>query len=399
MARGSVLTRELADGSKRYDVHYRADGKQRCRTYTKKHDADKFVNSTIKAVSEGTYQHVKPILMGDLFDKWITDDLEYRRKLNALKASTAKSYRSMIKEHLRPAFAEHRSDRLTHEVVSGWTRRMADAVAAGTYTVKTFRNLLNLLHAILGWAKEPARAYLLHDPLPKRLKLKQARVERRFLEPDDLDALIGAAESPDDTIIKVGAYTGVRRGELFALKWTDLEPGDATTAARLRIRRGIYQGIVSTPKTEHSERVVDIGATLVDELMIYKAMYPPMGEGYIFRTATGTPMDPDNWYHRRFTPTVDRAKLSDVGLHTLRHTYASILINQGENIKYVSRQLGHASIQITADLYGHLFKETSLAAMQRLDARIKDRASFNIHSTEPAKTGRTGKNRREDGNG
>jgi integrase len=59
-----------------------------------------------------------------------------------------------------------------------------------------------------------------------------------------------------------------------------------------------------------------------------------------------------------------------VGLHTLRHTYASLLINQGESIKYVSKQLGHASIQITADLYGHLFKETSVSAMNRLAIRI-----------------------------
>jgi integrase len=59
-----------------------------------------------------------------------------------------------------------------------------------------------------------------------------------------------------------------------------------------------------------------------------------------------------------------------MGLHALRHTYASLLINQGESIMYVSRQLGHASIQITADLYGHLFKETSLAAMKKLGASI-----------------------------
>ena len=65
-----------------------------------------------------------------------------------------------------------------------------------------------------------------------------------------------------------------------------------------------------------------------------------------------------------------RASLRGIELHALRHTYASLLINQGENIKYVSRQLGHASIQITAGLYGHLFKETSTAAMRRLEARI-----------------------------
>ena len=93
-------------------------------------------------------------------------------------------------------------------------------------------------------------------------------------------------------------------------------------------------------------------------------------------------MDPNNWYKRVFVPTAERAGLRDVdeeeeeddgpnvGIHTLRHSYASLLINQGESIKYVSRQLGHASISITADLYGHLFRETSVSAMERLTLRV-----------------------------
>ena len=91
-----------------------------------------------------------------------------------------------------------------------------------------------------------------------------------------------------------------------------------------------------------------------------------------------TPMDPDNWYGRHFVPTVMRAKLRQIGLHTLRHDYASLLINQGESIKYVSKQLGHASIQITADLYGHLFKETSVSAMNKLSMRIADARPSNV---------------------
>jgi integrase len=97
---------------------------------------------------------------------------------------------------------------------------------------------------------------------------------------------------------------------------------------------------------------------------------------YVFRTAQGTPIDPDNFYKREFPAIRTRAKLRSIGLHALRHTYASLLINAGENLKYVGRQLGHASIQITADLYGHLFKETSTAAMRRLNDRIPTRTTM-----------------------
>jgi len=108
------------------------------------------------------------------------------------------------------------------------------------------------------------------------------------------------------------------------------------------------------------------------------------------RTGTGTPLDPDNWFGKFFVPTAVKAKLRPaslakdrddeqlVGLHTLRHTYASLLINQGESIKYVSKQLGHASITITADLYGHLFKETSVSAMNKLSMRIHGPAPTSV---------------------
>jgi integrase len=116
-------------------------------------------------------------------------------------------------------------------------------------------------------------------------------------------------------------------------------------------------------------------------------MFPPRDGGFILRTVEGTPVDPDNWYKRRFLLILERAGLRQVGLHALRHTYASLLINQGESIKYVSKQLGHASIQITADLYGHLFRETSVSAMRRLEqSMIRGGFPSNTHLTEQATT-------------
>ena len=207
-------------------------------------------------------------------------------------------------------------------------------------------------------------------------RLPRRRIERDFLERHEITALLNAAlTSTDYAILMVGIYGGLRRGELFALQWDDIDAARAKGPGRLRIQRSVYQGEVTTPKTEHSVRVVDVPRLVLDALEGQRVDCPPIAGDYVFRTAEGTPIDPDNWYNREFPAIRQRAKLRGIGLHALRHTYASLLINAGENLKYVSRQLGHASIQITADLYGHLFKETSTAAMRRLNARIPTRTT------------------------
>jgi integrase len=198
-------------------------------------------------------------------------------------------------------------------------------------------------------------------------------------------------------VIHVAVYTGLRRGELFGLQWGDVDWGNGTDGGRLWIRRSIYHGATTSPKTPNSVRIVDVPQRTLNELAMYRMGFPPVGEGFIFRTAAGTPMDGDNWTKRAFLPIVEKAKLRRIGLHTLRHTYASLLINAGESIKYVSKQMGHASIQITGDLYAHLFRETSLAAMRRLGEQIPEHREVpsNIHLTERAEAVRTGSNRME----
>jgi Phage integrase family len=222
---------------------------------------------------------VQPLPMGTVLDRWLADSLALRVKQGLLKPSTEKSYRSMLATHLRPAFGEYRSDMLRHGDVNAWAKRMAAEIAEGNLAPKFYNNVLDLLHAILAWARHK----------------------------------------------------------------------------------------ITTPKTESSIRVVDTPQRTLDELMVYREMFPPKPVAFSFRTEKGTPIDPDNWYKRRFLSLLEWAGLRQVRLHALRHTYASLLINQGESIKYVSRQLGHASIQITADLYGHLFRETSVSAMRRLE--------------------------------
>ena len=96
---------------------------------------------------------------------------------------------------------------------------------------------------------------------------------------------------------------------------------------------------------------------------------------WVFLTPDGHPIDGDNLWSRVFYRLLEKAELRRIRLHDLRHTYASLLIQQGESLAYVQEQLGHSSIQVTVDTYGHLIPGANRAAVDRLDAhptRIPD---------------------------
>ena len=386
---GETLTKEKET---RYDCSWWAGGKKRSKTFSKKHDASRFLASVVTETHNGTYQQTRAVSMSVVFDEW-EKNLDVRLQQGRIKPSTRKTYRSIVKKNLQPAFGACRSDRLTENVVQEWERRCAAALAAGTLSAKYFNNLLATLRVVFSWARGRGQRYLTHDPTSELRPVPVARVERRFLEPEELTALLDAADNTRDrTILYLFAYSGLRRGELFALQWRDIDE----TTNRLHVRRGLSARIITRPKTEHSEAVIDIPQFVVELLLEYRKQFPSIGtEGFIFRAdGTGAHLDPDYWSKRVFVPTATRAGLravageheegQAVGIHSLRHTYGSLLINGNENIKYVSRQLRHANIKITLDVYSHIFKETSEGAMERLDQRIrKQTGTPDIHLTEP----------------
>jgi integrase len=216
--------------------------------------------------------------------------------------------------------------------------------------------------------------------------LKKRKVERRYLEPAQIDALLAAAahHPPDDTIIRLFLYSGLRRGELFSLKWDDLDWGQGE-GGQIAVRRSSYRGQVTEPKTEAGARRVDVPQFVLDDLQTYRMMYPPqVGNNLIFRRDSGGALNPDDWYRERFLPIVEEAGVGHIGIHGLRHTYCSLLVNQNENIKYISRQLGHASIQITSDLYSHLFKETSTSAPCNASSSTRSAVSLSARGNRGA---------------
>lgn len=163
---------------------------------------------------------------------------------------------------------------------------------------------------------------------------------------------------------------GLRLGELLALKWEDVH----VESRSLDVRRNRTRGRVTSTKNRQ-RRSVDMSLQLTealrrvlvqkkaDSLKAGRALPP-----WVFTTLDGKPLDGDNLRKRVFARVLPAATLRPIRIHDLRHTYATHLIQQGESLAYVSRQLGHSSIKITVDTYAHWLPNTDRSAVDRLDA-------------------------------
>ena len=302
--------------------------------------------------------------MGAVFDDWLVH-LDGKRHKGLLKHSTLLSYHAILKKYLRPAFGAYRSDRLTSQVVHQWESRAAESMQP-----KTLNNVVAVLRVLLSWARE--QQYLAHDPMQGIRPARVPKEEQPCLQPDELIRLLDAAATMmtprDQCIVYLEAYSGLRRGELFGLQWKDLDE----STHQIHVRRSLFRGVTGEPKTASSRRAMDLPAPIVARLVAYREQYPPIGDDeFMFRNDTGQPLNPNSWTTRILVPTYRRAGLNPRRpFHSLRHGYASILINNNENVKYVSAQLGHASISMTMDRYGHLYRVTGERAMERLSQQV-----------------------------
>jgi integrase len=183
--------------------------------------------------------------------------------------------------------------------------------------------------------------------------------------------------------------TGLRLGELVALHFEDIQfDENADDQNRfILVRRNYSRGEFTTPKNHKTRRVDmsrEVRSVLLDlkDEMAMKAF--ERGEefvpGLVFPSASGGPLDGINFYHRDFLPCVENAGLRRITFHALRHSYASHLTHAVASLAYVKEQMGHSSIQITVDVYGHLVPGADIAWADKLDTPT---TSPQLSATQP----------------
>lgn len=323
----------------------------------------------------------EPIKFMDYAQNWIRTYASVH-----CKESTVKEYQAIIRNHLAPSFANLTLLEITREAVK---RLIAEKIESGL-SRSTVSLILAPLIEMLNHAVEDG--ILASNPAARAGRFNRGRTERearRFdcLTREELAHLLLAAKEHYPSyypFILCAARTGMRFGELVGMQWGDIDFHNRF----IEVRRSIHKGRISSPKAGKIRRV-DMSAQLTEvlkglrDLRLAEAAVKGTElepSAWVFCNRDGSFLDSGNFYSRVWQPLLRKAGLRHLRFHDLRHTYASLLIQQGESLAYIRDQLGHHSIRVTVDTYGHLVPGSNRGAVDKLDEPAATKR--NLYATE-----------------
>ncbi len=298
------------------------------------------------------------------FGEWTQ---EYLRTIVHLRAITQGDYERALRVHVLPTFESVPIARIDHVEVR---RFMAEKQAEGL-APKTLQRLRLVLRQVLALAK--AAGAIKTNPCDGLRLPRPAQTEPIFLTADQVERLARATRPPFDVLVRLAAATGLRPSELCGLcvGRVDLERGTVEVAEALTVVGGRTE---VGPTKNSLRRTVGVPRSVCDELRAYlgkraadegRRLRP---DEFVFTAPKGGPLRRDLLFKSFLRPAITESGLPDgLRLHDLRHTCATLLISLGAHPKAIQERLGHSSITVTIDVYGHLFPSIGQALTDRLD--------------------------------
>jgi integrase len=356
-------------------------GKRRQQWHTirgTKRDAQRALREMLTAMETGTYVKPSNLSVGEWLSQWLESYVSI-----STTPRTQESYRYIIKAHLLPALGSMPLNQLQPQHLMNYYGR---ALSQGRIDGKGGLSARSVLyhHRILSEALDHAvkMGYVVRNVAEAVQPPRPDRATVSTLSRFNIERFLDAAQkTPYYVFYSTLLYTGLRRGELLALKWhnLDLDQGMLhVTESAYKLGNGDY--IVKEPKTPHSRRAVALPPSLIELLRYYRdrqtGIMAKLGtslieDGFVFIKPDGEPLDP-NLVSRNFGKLIKNAELPHIRLHDLRHTHATIMLEAGVHPKIVSERLGHANIGITLDIYSHVLPGLQEAAADKFDQMLGD---------------------------
>lgn len=345
----------------------------RFRQFATRAEAEDFALDLRRNPDSGSNQTLKTFA-----ERWLKD------QAGEVRASTLSGYRSIMETHVLPALGHIALRDLRRSHVKAFlTAKKAETTQAGKPRGRAHvAQMRTVLHGCLEEARD--EDLIGQNPAAVRRRRAGSRAARPQVKAFDAEQLArflatAATVRPERyPLFRLLAGTGLRLGEAFGLQWDDLD----LAGAQLVVQRTVSQGQAGPVKTHRSNRPVDMSPGLVGVLKTYDAATKAAAlqngrqrSPWVFPGARGgaayhSPVEDD------FKAVLRAAALpAHFTPHALRHTYASLLLADGESPVYVQEQLGHASIALTVDRYGRWLRKKSTGARDRLDALMSPKMS------------------------
>jgi integrase len=367
----SIHKRVTAKGEIRWLVRYRDPNRaERTRSFRLKTDAARFAAAVETDISRGDW--VNPELARETFSYWAD---QWLATTYHLKPKTQESYRSVLNHHLLPRLAHTPVARIDLPTVTSLLSELSRN-GAGAGTVGNIRGALGL---VLEQARRSGA--IRTNPVADTKPPRKPQQEMIFLTPREVIAVAEEVTDPPikkgggehrrpsfperGLLVRLAGFTGLRAGEITALRVSAV---DLTTMQILVLASAseAHGQLQFGPPKNWRRRSVPLPGGLAEDLTDHIRGKGP--REFVFTSARGTPVRQSNFHARHFKPAALRVGLdSKVRFHDLRHSYAAMLIAQGAHPRAIMERLGHSSIQVTLDTYGHLFPELEAHITEGLD--------------------------------
>jgi integrase len=324
-------------------------------------DARAWRHESQVALCRGLLRSGSPLTLRQAAEEWLSAaeaGVVRTRSGEAYKPSAVRAYRQALNHRALPQLGSKRLTAFSHAMLQD----LADRLSAQGLSPSSVRNTILPLRAIFRRAHR--RGDVAVNPTVN-LTLPVVRGQRvRVAAPTEVGPLLDALRPDDRAIYATALYAGLRLGELQALQWDDVD----LTANLIHVRRSWDRqaGFVA-PKSRSGNRRVPITPTLRRELLNHRLQQGTGGRGFVFPNNRGSkPFNPGT-LSLHTSKAWEEAGLAAIGLHECRHSYAAYMIAAGINSKALSAYMGHASITITLDRYGHLLPGNETEAARLLE--------------------------------
>lgn len=305
--------------------------------------------------------------VGEWFAAWL-------KEVRATKQpTTAATYEAIWEKHGNPLIGKRRLSRFGATDVAWLYSRLSEREVGGAAIAK--------LHVILHRGFEVARqrrAFIGENPVGLVEPPRHAAKERQALTVGQVQKLLKASRGDRfEAVIVLAVALGLRRGEILALRWSDVDFKDRTIQIRRTLQEVSGRFTLSEGKTTTARRKLTLGQLALDALRQRKADADQEGHKspYVFTTYEGTFVSASALRQRHFKPLLKTAKLPDIPFHGLRHTFATTMLGQGVAVKVAAEALGHANPAITARLYQHVTGDLQGMAIAAVDSALSGRAA------------------------